>query len=69
MENIYAEDLESIRLIDTKTLRKALGCCHNTAVKIGTAAGARIQIGSMVRWRVSDINRYLDSLKIGGNEA
>ncbi|MBR3401560.1 MAG: hypothetical protein IKG67_04885 [Parasporobacterium sp.] len=55
------EIVSEIQLISTKTLQKMLGCCYNTAVRIGSDAGARIQIGSMVRWRVSKISEYLDS--------
>lgn len=57
--------VEDIQLISTKTLQKMLGCCYNTAVKIGMDAGARIKIGSMVRWRVSRISQHLDSLQEG----
>ena len=62
---IMQMEKEDLYLVDTKSLRKMLGCCHNTAVKIGMAAGARVQIGSMVRWRVRDINKFLDSLQGG----
>lgn len=51
--------LERIRLIDTETLVKLLGCCRNTAVKIGENANARVRIGRAVRWSVFRIEEYL----------
>lgn len=64
----YTAAVESIQLVDTKTLQKMLGCCYNTAVRIGKEAGARIQIGSAVRWRVSRISSYLDSISDVNNK-
>lgn len=59
---------ENIRMVNTKTLQKMLGCCYATAVRIGTEAGARFQIGSIVRWKVSRINEYLESTCTGGDK-
>lgn len=64
----YTAAVESIQLVDTKTLQKMLGCCYNTAVRIGKEAGARIQIGGTVRWRVRKISRYLDKMTGDGEE-
>ena len=36
-----------------------LSCSRYTAEWIGREAGARIQIGRAVRWRVQDIKNYL----------
>ena len=60
---------EDIRLVDTKTLQKMLSCCYATAVKVGTEAGAKIRIGTMVRWKVNRINEYLESVCTGGGKA
>ena len=51
-----------IQLISTETLQKLLSCCYRTAVEVGSRAGARIQIGKAVRWKVSRINDYLESI-------
>jgi len=48
-------------LIDTKKLQEVLSVSHDTAVKIGEAAGARVQIGRAVRWKVSKIEEYLNT--------
>lgn len=47
---------------NTKTLAEILDCGRATAVKIGEAAGAKIQIGKRVLWNVKKIQDYLDSL-------
>ena len=54
--------------IDTAELQKMLCCGRHTAVKIGTQAEARIQIGSRVLWNVSKIQHFLDSISEGGSE-
>jgi len=46
-------------LIRTKELQTMLSCSRQTAEKIGREAGARFQIGRVVRWKVSDIKDYL----------
>ena len=46
-------------LINTKELQTMLSCSRQTAEKIGREAGARFQIGRVVRWKVSDIKDYL----------
>ncbi|MBQ9031842.1 MAG: hypothetical protein IJ106_10380 [Parasporobacterium sp.] len=52
---------ENIKLINTKRLQELLGCCYSSAVKIGTAACAKVMVGSSPRWKVSRINEYLES--------
>lgn len=68
MDNNMAA-VESIMLINTKTLQKMLGCCYSTAVKIGMEANARVEIKGIVRWRVNKIAAYLDGLQEAGKEA
>jgi len=46
-------------LVNTKELQQLLSCSRQTAEKIGREAGARFQIGRVVRWRVQDIKNYL----------
>ena len=52
--------IESRITINTETLAECLDCGKNTAVKIGEAAGARIQIGKRVLWNVHKVQQYLD---------
>lgn len=47
---------------NTETLSEYLDCGRATAVKIGEAAGAKIQIGKRVLWNISKIQSYLNSL-------
>lgn len=48
--------------ITTEELMNRLQAGRITAVSIGIAAGARIQIGRRVLWNVSKIQKYLDSV-------
>ena len=47
---------------NTDSLAEYLDCGRATAVKIGEAAGAKIQIGKRVLWNMSKVQSYLDSL-------
>ena len=53
-----SHDTEKL-LITTAELKTMLSCSRQTAEKIGREAGARFQIGRVVRWKVSDIKDYL----------
>ena len=48
--------------VNAETLAGMLDCGRATAVKIGTDAGARIQIGRRALYNVSIIERYLDAM-------
>nr|WP_296470216.1 hypothetical protein [uncultured Acetatifactor sp.] len=48
--------------VDTMGLMQALNCGRVTAVKIGTDAGAKIQIGKRVLWSMSKIRKFVDEL-------
>lgn len=48
--------------VNTETLAESFDCGRATAVKIGEAAGAKIQIGRRVLWNVKKIQAYLDSI-------
>ena len=47
---------------NTETLAEYLDCGRSTAVKIGEAAGAKIQMGKRILWNVRKVQRYLDSI-------
>ena len=46
-------------LVNTAELQALLSCGRHTAERIGKEAGARIQIGRAVRWKVTNIEEYL----------
>ena len=48
--------------VDTVRLQELIGAGRATAVKIGTEAGARIQIGRRVLWNVPKIRKYLEKI-------
>lgn len=50
------------RTVDTEKLQGMLTAGRKTAVEIGTAAGARIQVGRRVLWNVAKIQKYLDAI-------
>lgn len=51
--------------VDTKELQAMLSCGRDTAVKVGTDAGARIQIGKRVIWNVEKVQDYMNKLSEG----
>ena len=56
------ENLIDYKAIDTKELQGVLMSGRKTALEIGMAAGARIQVGRRVLWNVNKIQKYLDSI-------
>lgn len=48
--------------VDTEGLQAMLGSGRRTAVDIGTAAEARVQIGRRVLWNISKVKKYLDAI-------
>ncbi len=48
--------------VNAETLAGMLDCGRATAVKVGTDAGAKIQIGRRTLYKVSVVNKYLDTL-------
>lgn len=48
--------------VSTETLCGVLDCGRATAVKIGTDAGARIQIGRRVLYDLDAVERYLNAI-------
>ena len=57
-------DASSI-LVDTEELMKLLATGRPAAVQIGTEAGARVQVGRLVRWNVKKIQEYIDRASEG----
>lgn len=55
-------NVNECKAVDTAGLQALLMAGRATAVKIGTEAGARIQIGRRVLWNVSKVQQYLDSI-------
>ncbi len=54
---------EKSMCVDTNRLAKEyLHCGRKTAVKIGTEASARMQIGRRVLWNLKKIQQYIDSV-------
>lgn len=56
------ENSAAPKAVDTAGLQALLNVGRYTATKIGTDAGARIQIGRRVLWNVEKIQRYLDEI-------
>ncbi|MFV0420124.1 MAG: hypothetical protein ACK5KT_15520 [Dysgonomonas sp.] len=50
------------KLVDTSELQFLVCSGRKTAVDIGIAAGARVQIGRRVLWNVSKVQKYLDAI-------
>lgn len=50
--------------VNTESLSEMLDCGRATAVKIGEAAGARIQMGKRVLWNVRKVENYLDCISM-----
>lgn len=48
--------------VTTENLQNILDCGRPAAVKIGTLAKARVEIGRRVLWNVSKVQKYLDSI-------
>lgn len=58
-ENLKTEDALTVK---TEGLMMLLQSGRKTAIEIGTAAGARIQVGKAVLWNVKKIQSYLDTV-------
>lgn len=50
------------RTVDTAGLQAMLSSGRKTAVEIGIATGARIQVGRRVLWNVKKVQQYLDAI-------
>ncbi|SFB86954.1 hypothetical protein [Butyrivibrio sp. YAB3001] len=59
-KTIYNDDSMKL-LVDTNGLKDMLSSGRETAVKIGTKANARMQIGKRVLWNVEKIKLFINS--------
>lgn len=48
--------------VDTPELMNMLNAGRKSATDIGTAAGAKLQIGRRVLWNVKKVQQYLDEI-------
>lgn len=62
MKKAIYKSVDNPILINTEGLKALTQSGRETAVKIGTLAGARVQIGKSVRWNISKVQKYLDSI-------
>ena len=51
-------------LLSTEDLQAVLSCGRASAVKIGTAAGAKVTVGRRVMWYRSKVERYVEQIAI-----
>lgn len=61
-KTLSRETTERTLTVTADTLAGMLDCGRATAVKIGADAGARIQVGRRTLYKISAIEKYLDSL-------
>lgn len=57
-------DTQSKITINTDELQAMLSCGRYSAIQIGEAAGARIQIGKRIFWNVEKIKSYINSISV-----
>lgn len=62
MKKTLDRDNKEFLTVNVETLAGMLDCGRATAVKIGTDAGAKIQIGRRTLYKVSIVNKYLETL-------
>lgn len=62
MKKEKKETQEQQLAVSTEGLMQLVQAGRHTAVEIGLAAGARIQIGRRVLWNVARVQRYLDTI-------
>ena len=57
-------DTQSKITINTDELQAMLSCGRSSAIQIGEAAEARIQIGKRIFWNVEKIKSYINSISV-----
>lgn len=62
MKKTLNRDNKELLTVNAETLAGMLDCGRATAVKIGTDAGAKIQIGRRTLYKVSIVNKYLEAI-------
>lgn len=50
------------KMVDTTELQIMLCSGRRTAIEIGTAAGAKVQVGRRVFWNVKKVQQYIDAI-------
>lgn len=58
----FSANYQDCILLTTQNLQSVLSCGRVSAVKIGTEAGARVQIGKRVLWNREKIKLYLEQI-------
>lgn len=53
---------ETRKTVSTPELMKMLGCGRSTALEIGTAAQARVQVGRRVLWNKAKVEKYINTI-------
>lgn len=64
MVRTLATATENNMAVSTDELMNRLQSGRKTALEIGMAAGARVQIGRRVLWNVKKIQEYLDAISV-----
>lgn len=62
MYKTLERNVGNVLTVNAETLAGMLNCGRATAVKIGTDAGARIQIGRRTLYSVPKIEKHLESI-------
>lgn len=64
MNTTFKRDVEKKDLltVNVDTLAGMLDCGRATAAKIGSDAGARVQVGRRVLYKVTVVEKYLDAM-------
>lgn len=62
MNKTLDRETENRIAVDASKLAGMLGCGRVTAAKIGSDAGARIEIGRRVLYKISIVEKYLEKL-------
>lgn len=57
-------DIQSKITINTDELQAMLSCGRYSAIQIGEATEARIQIGKRIFWNVEKIKSYINSISV-----
>lgn len=60
----YAIEYDKSLLLSTDDLQAVLACGRASAVKIGTAAGAKVTVGRRVMWYRSKVEKYVEQIAI-----
>lgn len=57
-------DISKKILLDTKELQAMLSCGRYTAVKIGTDAASRVDVGNRVLWNRKKVEKYIGEISL-----